>query len=1245
MQSTQLRHALQLGCAVVATIVLSASSATAQVQSDDQAKCLASAAKSAAKLVKTQGKENSGCLKAAQKPDTSKFIESSDQRRTAAACLSNDPKGKVAKTVDKLSKVEATCAAAPPDFGFPGITPIGSSTVSQTRSSTTDVFGLLLDASTIDIVNGGGYADKDAAKCQSAVMKGSAKLISTLWKSSSKALKTVLTTATDSASLQTELLAALAADTKATKAADSLASKSAKSCGATAQPMAELFRGMSCMEPADAAAIATCATTAVQCRFCRSLNGSMGLDIDCDDFDDAAANGSCAGLASAVVISDPGELIEGPLAHGQIGDFLLANDVARFIIQDANKRDMYSVGGFGGNIIDAELVSNPGNDNFLEMQPIVNLETVINATSAEIVNDGSDGGPAIVRTCGPDDVLDFVNPSTVLEDSGFPVPASGDDVDQDVEACTEYVLEPGASALEVITTYINTGNGQERLFLGDFINAAGEVEQWASSIDGGIGERLTADVGAMAFFGYGEAEGVDYSHVTIPDPTKDYISSYFATNGVTAVLHSHSVTFAILTGNPQFTIQSGRSTTVSRFFGVGDGSGANAIELENKVKSIVAGTVSGCVTVGGAPAPGARVTAGIDGGGFIEAVSNVWTTDSAGCYEGTLAEGDYVLAAWREGAPYQGGGSTPGLNPVTIANGTPATQDIALPASGTLEVSVVDQDANPVPARITVVGIDPSPEVVTPLASSGGVFRDTNDTKPFGIVRAAYTDATGNVSIEVEPGSYQLIVSRGTEYSIDSSPLTITGGATTVVAASIAHVIDTTGFISSDFHVHGIASADSHVSQTDRVMQFAGEGVDNVIMTDHHVHTDLLPRIAALGFSSFITSMIGEEITTWDSGHYNAYPMTIDASRPSGGSTDWGVAAPAGEDFASLGSYIADPDEVFALATAGPNSTAATTMQINHIDSHFVPLQIDTSAVPPSAALDAAGRVRFRMDPAGGELFFPFPALEVWNGDNRTQQSNFLNDRIGIWMNLLNQGIITTALGDTDTHKFTNLESAGARSWTASPTDDPAAMDPADVAAAVDDGLLIAGQGVFVTTRAIDNDTPSNVADLTLSGANGITLVDPAAGFDLEVTVQAPNWVDFDTVEIYANASTIPSPTPGAAPELFSATPTATLTAGSDFAIGSVAVTGGSRQEAVITVPFTGLSDDLWVVAVVKGTDGVSGPMFPVYPAQLNTGTNTTLANLLDGNVGEGGTMALGFTNALYIDADGVAGFQAPLAP
>ncbi len=135
---------------------------------------------------------------------------------------------------------------------------------------------------------------------------------------------------------------------------------------------------------------------------------------------------------------------------------------------------------------------------------------------------------------------------------------------------------------------------------------------------------------------------------------------------------------------------------------------------------------------------------------------------------------------------------------------------------------------------------------------------------------------------------------------------------------------------------------------------------------------------------------------------------------------------------------------------------------------------------------------------------------------------------------------------------------------------------------------------------------------------------------------------------MYANATTIPSPT-SPAPELFGATPTMTLVAGTDFTITTnnvqPSVPGGSRREAHVSIPFTNMTDDTWFVVVVKGTDGISRPMFPVHPANLQQSGNTTLANLTDGNLGQSGVTSLGVTNALYADVDGTPGFDAPLAP
>jgi hypothetical protein len=587
---------------------------------------------------------------------------------------------------------------------------------------------------------------------------------------------------------------------------------------------------------------------------------------------------------------------------------------------------------------------------------------------------------------------------------------------------------------------------------------------------------------------------------------------------------------------------------------------------------------------------------------------------------------------------------------VAVAAGEMTEQNVDLPASGRLRVEVTDENDAPLPARISVVGFDPSPEPILGGSDGSdptGLFNDIGkDPEPFGVARVEYAGADGVLEIEIEPATYQVFASRGSEYSAFDAPVTISAGATTTVAARIARVVDSSGFVSSDFHVHGINSADSRVGHVSRTSQFAGEGIDNIIITDHHAHTDLTPTIASLGLTPFVQATVGEEITTWDYGHFNAYPLLIDPDRPSGGSTDWAVEAPPGRDFTAYGAYSLPPAAIAELATEGPQSAPDTVIQINHINSHFDPLRIDTSLVPPRSFISPADLLRFRLDPESGNLFHHFPALELWNGAGRGAQQEFLRDRIGIWFNHLNQGLLTTAIADTDTHEFRNLNSAGARTWTASPTDDPPAIDGADVARAVAGGKAVGGQGLYVQARLRAADGSGAVADLTLGGSTIVASANRSVV--LEIAVQAPLWAEFDRIEVYANASTTIAAERDGVPTLFAAEPTLVLSAGEHFEVTVVdvfpGVPGAMRREAALSLPFDDLAVDTWFAVLVKGTDGVSRPMFPVMVRDLARSSNTTLADLLDGNLGENGVLALGFTNALFADVDGVAGFQAPLA-
>ncbi len=960
-------------------------------------------------------------------------------------------------------------------------------------------------------------------------------------------------------------------------------------------------------------------------------------------------------------ITNPADLMSGPLAHGKVGDYLLANDTARFIVQDVAQRDLHSIGSFGGNLIDMELVGHSGIENFFEVQPTINIETVLNAQTATVVNDGQNGLPAVLRTCGVDDLIDYINPSSVVAEAGGIFPAGVDDLNVPTEACTEYTLDVGKSYVRLDTTVQNLSAANLPLFVGDYINGMGELEQWTPPRNPtvtpniGIGE-VTATWGndVFSYFGFGQAQGVDYEYIGAGLPQA---SSSFTVSGVSYVLHGNSIPFVLFFGQPSnFTVPANGQKTFTRHLGVGDGSGANGVAMQAEIQGLATGTLRGCVTVGGAPAPGARISAGVTTSGQITQVRGTWVADSAGCYEGKLPIGSYGVAAARQGTPYEGGGSVPLVHAVSVATNATTVQDVALPATGHVSVTVTDETNSAVPARVTIVGFDPSPEptqtvsVVRANDTTTALFNDvTKDDPNYGVVRIAYAGAAGTASFDLEPGSYQVLVSRGTEYSAYSAPLTTTAGATTPVNAQIAHVIQTPGFVSSDFHVHAINSPDSRINNSNRSLQFAGEGVDNIVMTDHDARTDLTPVIASLGLTPFVASTIGEEITSFDYGHFNAYPLGQDPSRPSGGSTDHGRLAPAGLDFPSSGNYNLSPAEIHSTVLADPfNTSPQIAVQINHIDSHFSPLRINTALVPPASVMTPTEQAGFRLDPTIPNVYHHFPALELWNGYTRSQAlTEFLNDRIGIWMNLLNQGMLSTAIADTDTHEFLNVRSGGARSWTPSSQDAPAAIVDDEIGAAVKSGRLTGGQGLYVQTRLLATDGSLGVADLALGGSTMVPVTNGQV--DLEIKVQAPLWAEYDRIDVYVNAATkVTKRNPnnaGGVPVLYTAIPTFSLNAGTDFTVSTVndfpAIAGAQHRETTKTMTLTTPADS-WIAVVVRGRDGVSKPMFPVMPASLSASGNTTLANLLDGNLGQGGVTALGFTNALFVDANSNTTFEPP---
>ena len=596
-------------------------------------------------------------------------------------------------------------------------------------------------------------------------------------------------------------------------------------------------------------------------------------------------------FAAARQILNEDDLIGGPMARGRPGDYLIANDRIRVIISDVGRDPVGFVAPYGGHIIDADLVRGPGeagNDQFMAMSHMINIEGTFNATDIQVINDGSNGGPAIVRATGLDDSLDYINASQLIKAIGMSiplsVPSSADDMDIPVEIVVDYTLNPTDNYVRIRTSVKNIGSGLQGLYFGDYIvGAAGELNQFVPGI--GFGEplaRLSLDF--IAFRGEGAAKGLAYGYV----PMITNGSTAFSETGVMVTSLGQNVVGVLLLGlPPEIQILPGDVFSYDRYLVVGQDV-ASIKDAELDIRGLGTGVLQGTVTVAGDPLEGATVSVVREGGPNDSSydVLSAFETDEDGRFRGNLAPANYQLMVAKEGYPYDSGTSTPNLTFVSISEGTTTEANLTLPETGTLRVTAADETASPIPAKASVVGFDPSPpvpnvqSVLGLLELKGSVFDDDRGEGVFGIAKAIFMGAGGDSGeIPIEPGQYEVFVSRGPEYSLFSEAIGISAGAVTTSQAQIARVIDTTGFVSGDFHVHMINSPDAIVPKDVRVTTFLAEGVDYLVATDHEFLTDLWPTIHELEAEDLISTSAGQEITPQDYGHYNAWPLTIDPSK------------------------------------------------------------------------------------------------------------------------------------------------------------------------------------------------------------------------------------------------------------------------------------------------------------------------------------------------------------------------------
>lgn len=957
-----------------------------------------------------------------------------------------------------------------------------------------------------------------------------------------------------------------------------------------------------------------------------------------------------------------GDLLTGPLARGVPGDYVLENEHLRVIIQQPG-RQWLSIGTFGGNIIDVSPKDESGGllpDHMEEFVLGLNIENTPNYTAVVIENDGDDGLPAKICVSGPDDLLELANASSAIEAFGVQLPASADDRDLTVNIETCYSLRPGARYIEMDTVLSNFGFDDEDVYMTEYLNGSGQVEFFQPHA--GFGEpaftpscppstwvSCDPEFGGscdqcnfVAYSGVDGATGLSYGLIH-----GEQESSSFSTAGINIVVYGASVLELILqVVGPEYNIPAGGDLSFKRYFAVGDGTVASIADIRNELFGIEATEVSGNVSSGGQPVAGAQVVAYqvLDALAVPPAlfIANHSRTDASGNYRLSLPPGEYEIRANMEGYLFPVGDPAP----LSVA-GAPVVRDFTMPQPGYLDVTVIDE-IGPGPAKVQLVGFDPSPPLSNFVSGNeAGVFGDVNaDGLPFGVAQAIFIDRNGvSEQLTVEPGNYQVVVSRGPRYSAYRENITINAGQVTTVQAEIVKVVDTPGFVHSDFHVHSIDSPDAEVTREERVAVMLAEGMDFFTPSDHGFRADFLPTLQAMGVTDLIGVATSSETTTFDYGHFNSWPITVDPASISGGAFDWAGAAPPGFDFPAYGNYNLSPAQIHSGLKADPKDNL---VQLNHIASFFGTsgLAVDSGLTPPESMTDLEKR---RLDPSIGNGFDDgFDALEVWIGTNGRGGyiDEFLEQNAGDWFNLINQDIVRIGIANSDTHERRFTRTA-ARTLVASTTSDPASLTAGaeTLAANVLAGKAVGTNAPFLLLEA--EGTWMGVGQQAGLAISDNTTMPADSGSDvvLTATVSTAAWAPVDKVEFYINNQPEPATSPPLDPR-YRVCADAVVDAGDAgwSAVNVVvdgSVPGASRTDITATLTLTGITEDTWVVAVASGTDGVSEPLFPVLPADLDQGSNSTLGDLTDGNLGEEGTMAFAFTNPVFIDV-GNDGWTAP---
>jgi len=387
------------------------------------------------------------------------------------------------------------------------------------------------------------------------------------------------------------------------------------------------------------------------------------------------------------------------------------------------------------------------------------------------------------------------------------------------------------------------------------------------------------------------------------------------------------------------------------------------------------------------------------------------------------------------------------------------------PPKSKVKIQIRDTKGEFVPGKVRFIGLDPTP---SPYFLPENPVKNGRRWETF---KNARFPPEAGLEMAMPVGTYLAIASRGPEYSLDQRTVEVLEGEPIDLTFTIDRVVDTTGLVSIDPHMHTIFS-DARIGVEERIRSVVAEGIEVAMATDHNIVMDYSPTLKKLGLEEYLTTVIGNEVTVRGLIHYNTYPLIFRG------------------DEVKNGAILAVADRAAPLFAASRTKDPGLIIQLNH---------------PRAGTIGYFNNVQLETETAASaDLHFDtsFDVLESLNGPYIYQSNSVA---IQDWLNLMNRGIYKPLVGSSDSHGIDGDEPGYSRTYVYHDWKTGMGLDIEAVLEGIKNGHSFATNAPILDLLVNDKFTPGDSCSVS-DGKVGV-----------RVRVQSAPWVSVNEVRIIIN--------------------------------------------------------------------------------------------------------------------------------